>query len=468
MALSGTFSGTTANSRIKPTITWTAVQSVAGNYSDITATLTYSRTNTGYTTDGTWSGSITIGTQSFSAKKYIAVTYQSDTVAMTATARVHHDDYGALSVTISATGSINDSTLQDTVISKKVTLDTIPRASSIRAANAAIGSCATVVIARKNDSFTHTVAYSFGSLSGYMDAAGEPVDAPEKFSAVTVNFLLPESFYAQIPDAPSGVCRLTCCTYSGSTLIGEETADFTVTADPAVCSPTITGAAVDVNESTVALTGDAGKFVRFLSNALCTVEAAARHGASVAEIKVADMVITGNERLLEKVDTSQLQLQVTDTRGYTGSCTLELPLVPYVMLTNNAFVQRTDPTSGDAVLTLSGEGYGGSFGSVENVLTASCTVAGGEPVTVTLTPGADHRYFAQVPLQGLDYTCSHTLTVTVADSAVAVTKNLTVNRGIPVFDWGAEDFRFHVPVYVPALTLNGQSLADYIRTVVQS
>ena len=45
MALQGSFSGETSNDQITPTITWQATQSVIGNYSDITATLTYKRKN---------------------------------------------------------------------------------------------------------------------------------------------------------------------------------------------------------------------------------------------------------------------------------------------------------------------------------------------------------------------------------------------------------------------------------------
>ena len=63
MALSGAFTGTTGNQYIFPTIKWSAVQSQDGNYSDVTATLYYSRSNSGYTTSGTWSGGITIDGQ---------------------------------------------------------------------------------------------------------------------------------------------------------------------------------------------------------------------------------------------------------------------------------------------------------------------------------------------------------------------------------------------------------------------
>ena len=88
MALSGAFTGTTGNQHIFPTIKWSAVQSIDGNYSDVTATLYYSRSNSGYTTSGTWSGGITIDGQWTAGSRYIEVSYQSETLAMSATVRV--------------------------------------------------------------------------------------------------------------------------------------------------------------------------------------------------------------------------------------------------------------------------------------------------------------------------------------------------------------------------------------------
>ena len=89
MALSGAFTGTTGNQYIFPTIRWSAVQSQDGNYSDVTATLYYSRSNSGYTTSGTWSGGITIDGQWTAGSRHIEVSYQSGTLAMSATVRVY-------------------------------------------------------------------------------------------------------------------------------------------------------------------------------------------------------------------------------------------------------------------------------------------------------------------------------------------------------------------------------------------
>ena len=60
MALSGNFSGKTSNQYVKPTVYWWAVQNIEGNFSDVTGELRDSRTNTGYTTEGNFSGALYI------------------------------------------------------------------------------------------------------------------------------------------------------------------------------------------------------------------------------------------------------------------------------------------------------------------------------------------------------------------------------------------------------------------------
>lgn len=132
MALSGSFTGSTSNRYVQPKITWSATQDIAGNYSNVTATLTYSRTNSGYTTSGTWSGSITInGTTTATSNRQIYITQNSNTFAMSATVTVPHNADGSKSVTISCTGSIPAASLQSTSCSATVTLDSIPRQAYI-------------------------------------------------------------------------------------------------------------------------------------------------------------------------------------------------------------------------------------------------------------------------------------------------------------------------------------------------
>lgn len=457
--LEGILYGTTANARIKAELMWQAAQNIEENYSDITVTLTYSRTNSGYTTEGNWRGAITVGDQRFTGEKHIVITKDSQTVAMTATARIPHDAFGGCKVVISAEGRIVNpasSTLSSTTLSGEVTLDTIPRASTLSAPDGYIGSLVTVAVDRKSDSFTHRILYRFGALEGLIG---------EGLTAQQVEFFLPDSFYGEIPGEKSGACTLICQTYSGDTLIGVREAVFTAMADPLVCAPRLTVTAEDINPKTLSLTGDKTQFVRYLSTLSLRVDAQGQKGASITSLTAEDTLITGNGLVMENIHRDTLRIVATDSRGFTGEYMLQLPMLPYVVLSCNPAVSRVDPTSGDAILTLRGNVWSGSFPTGENALAAAYT-AGPNTGSVALEIGEDHTYFAEIPLSGMDYRQSHTVTVAVADSAMSVTQTVTLPRGIPVFHWGEADFQFHVPVDVPQLTISGEPLADYIRRVI--
>lgn len=467
MALQGSFSGKTANTRITPTITWKAVQSVVGNYSDITATLTYRRDND-YVTGGTWSGSLTIGTQKFTGKKTIRITDDTDAVAISATARVNHDQQGALTVTISATGAVAGSTLTGTQISGSVTLNTIARASTVNASDANIGSCATVVVSRKSSSFTHSIAYRFGQLSGYIDANGNITDTETKFSATTVNFLLPESFYLQIPNAPNGVCTLTCRTYTGSALVGTaQTCSFTATAPVDSCRPIVSGAVADCNPLTVALTGDDSVLVRYASHALCQMDAQSQQGATIALRRIGGVPIEADTLTLEQAAFDSIVFEAVDSRGYATACQVPVTQVDYIPLSCVCHVKRTAPTAPDAVLSLRGSCWKGNFGAAENALSVTVQVNEGEVLPVDIAVGADHQFDATVTLSGMDYRQSHAVKIIIGDKVSTLEQTLTVHKGVPVFDWGENDFQFHVPVDLPDLTIAGVPLADYIRSIVE-
>lgn len=331
--------------------------------------------------------------------------------------------------------------------SASVTLTHIPRASTIGATDANIGAGSVIAVSRKSTDYTHSIAYAFGGLAGYLTGDGGITDKETKFTATSIPFALPESFYYEIPNSPTGKCTLSCTTYLGSTQIGEkQTCVFTVTAAKDQCAPLVTAQAEDVNEATVALTGNPAVLVRYASDAKCTITATPRFGAAV-HAKTVEGVAVEDAVILPAKD--RYVFAATDSRGYTTSVTLTPKVIPYVILTCRATAKRDDPTSGKATLTVSGECYQGSFGAAENALTLRYRVGGGD--WVNLTPAfTDHTYTATAALTGLNYTQRHTITVEAADHLVTATAASTVEKGIPVFDWGEKDFTFHVPVNMNA------------------
>lgn len=342
--------------------------------------------------------------------------------------------------------------------SGQVKLTQILRESTISATDANIGAVSMIAVNRKSAAYTHSIRYTFGSLSGYIPADGGVSASEVKLSSTYIGWTLPESFYAQIPNAKSAKCTLTCKTYSGSTQIGSaKTCTLTCVASESSCAPQVTASVAASDAITATLTGSSTKLIRYCSDALCTISATVRNSATLKQKRIAGQVVDGTTRTIKAIEADAVTFDATDSRGYTTSVTLPVDLVPYVKLTCRASTARETPTGGKVMLYISGSWYNGSFGAADNTLTLKYKVDGASAwteVTPTLT---GNTYSAQVELTGVSYNETHTLSVAAADKLSTVQVSDTIKRGVPVFDWGEHDFEFHVPV-----SIENNPLADFI------
>ena len=425
--------------------------SIANNTKTIYWELRGKRTASGYVNAGGFKVVIDGDTVYDKSTDYRIELYNGTVVASGSKTFTHNGD-GTRSFGVSIQGGVYTYAVNCTG-SKTFTLDTIPRASSISCTTANIESKPTITISRASSSFTHTITYQFGTLTGTIAT---------KTSATSItSWTIPSSFYGQIPNAKTGRGTLTCTTYSGSTAIGTSTCDLNVTTDEAKCKPTVSGAVVDTNAATIALTGDKNTLVRYCSTALCTITATLNKSAGSIKAKtINNVAVSGNTLTIANVETGVFDFWAKDSREYPGTDKEVKTLVLYEKLTNNATVQRTDPTSGNATLTLEGNYFSGSFGATSNALTVKYRQGSGSYITVTPTISGN-EYTATVPLTGLDYTKSFTYEVVVSDKINTVSKTLTLQKGIPVFDWGESDFAFNVPVKIDGtLTIGGQTITE--------
>lgn len=385
--------------------------------------------------------------------------YNATWVLLSGSTTVSHGADGALNMTYSATvtpwNNGNQYTPPTLTVSGSMALTNIPRASTIAATSAYIGDATTITVDKKSTQFYHSIHYQFGTLSGYLASTTGAVSEEDfRLGGTTIVFPIPSSFYAQIPNSPSGVCTLTCKTYSGNTQIGNaETATFTVTANPARCSPVVSATAKDTNAATLALTGNEKTFVSGKSNVQCSISASGQGGATIRELYVNGTKISGNTYTLNGIATKAITVRAVDSRGYPKEYTIPgLSLVAYVPVSYTAVAKRTDPTNGEAQLTVSGKWFAGNFGAVSNTLTAQYQIDGGAWIPFTpSTTGGDIQ--ATIPLSGKNYLRSYTIHVKLSDKFAANTKKVILQKGTPVFDWGENDFRFNVPVSIMGSTL---------------
>lgn len=444
---------------------WSATQDISGNYSDVYVYAGMWKTD-GYLSS---SNSPTSGTITINGTSYGLIGYQQfkdEVCIFEDTIRIYHDDDGSKSFSISLTcygqpgTSLSGYTLSG---SGSFDLDQIPRASSFAATDAAIGSVSTITIYRESNNIYHRIKAVFGSVSGYVTNKGEFSYSPDTITGTSVAFTIPPHFYYAIPKAKKGTCTLTLYALSGSEVIGDPvTTTIEITTVESRCNPTLTISLTHDNADTAELTGSNTAYIRGYSDAKCTVKATGRFGATISKIWTNGEYTDNKDGTytVSPVNSETITFYAQDSRGYTGQVSTQVTLVPYVVLTNSASAGRPNPTDGSAFIQFQGQYFDDSFGAVRNTLSLKYKIeypdgsldASWKTVSPTLS---DDSYYAYVSLSRFDYTKAYKVHTLVKDRLITVEKTVILKQGIPVFDWGRNDFAFHVPVY-----MNGNAIHD--------
>lgn len=346
-----------------------------------------------------------------------------------------------------------------------ITLPTIPRASTVSATDANIGSVSSIYINAKSSAFSHGLLVTFGSLNFYLDGNGNPSSSYVTFMQRTVPFRLPDSFYAQIPNAATGKVTLTLWTHTDKDhYFDPETTTFTATAAAALCAPTVSATCQDTNEKTVALTGNADALVRYASTASGSLSVAARNSASIKRITVAgrEVPLNATSYSITNVETNKVTVTATDSRGYSTTQTIEKTLVPYVQLTCNILrANRPVPSSNEAQIEIAGQYFAGNFGAADNTLTLKYQNPSGDWVAVTPTiDTAKNTYTASITVPDLDYRQAFSIPVQAEDKLFTATNTAQIMAGVPSFYWTKEFFQLNVP-----LRLNGENILSKVYPV---
>ena len=451
MALSGSFTSskwrnnsTGSNSWL--VFSWTATQSVDKNSSTISWTLKGARDVTGYVNAGGFKVAIDSTVVYSKSTDYRIEMYNGTTIASGTRTLAHNSD-GSRSFSVSIQGGIYYYDVNCTG-SYTFTIDSIGTASTITCNEAEIGTCPSISIKSASNVYTHTVTYSFGSLSGTI--------ASNTSATKITDWKIPDSFYTQIPSAKAGRGELICTTYKGDKQIGKSSCVLFVGTSSAKCTPNITFSVKDVNTITSNLTGDSNVLVRYKSIARCYASAKAKNSASVGLVKVNNIDVTGNEYTDLVPETGAFDIYAEDSRGYYNTLSTTQPLGEDVRLTSNIKKRRIDPLGGRAEIEVSGNFFNGSFGKEDNRLLVYYSNGDGYNLSGVPTISGN-SYSVTISLDGLDYTQSFDYDIVVEDRLERIEKTATIKRGVPVFDWGENDFAFHVPV-----SFDGATMTDFV------
>lgn len=356
-------------------------------------------------------------------------------------------------------------------VSVTATLPAIARKSSVTATDAYIGAASTIVINKSNSAYTSTLSYRYDGQSTYTEIVS-------KTTATQYGWTIPEAAYQLIPNSREIKIYIRCETFNGSTSMGTSETYLTASVRESTNAPEVSATAQDVNTKATALTGASTTLIKGVSNLRVQTTATAKNGASVTSVRVTCGGISGSgaDVTLNAVESSTVTVTVTDSRGLTTAVQLTgLSMVEYIPLTLNPTVQRESAGSDVVSVNATGNFFSGSFGAVTNTLTVKVRVKpdGGTygDYTEITASSVGNTYTASGEVSGVSYTTVNDIEVTAYDKIYTEGKTAVyrVNKGVPVFDWGENDFNFNVPVNINgALTINSQPLslgADYVTEI---
>ena len=396
------------------------------------------------------------GVEVYSGGTYSNITDYQDRTFASAVLKIAHTPDGSKSFTVSGFSGWIYASGNTYASSQTFTLPTIPRASSVSCSTANIGSNATITINRASTSFTHTLTYSFGSLSGTIAT---------KTSSTNISWTIPTTFYGQIPNSKSGTGTITCDTYSGSTLIGSKSTSFTATVSESASKPTLNPTAVDSNTTTTALTGNSSKFIKYYSNASVATGAQARNSATLKSQKITcgAKSITSASGTINAVESGSFTFSATDSRGYTTTQTLNKTLIEYIKLTCSLNA-GAPTTAGVATLKISGNYWDGTFGKVANTLTVQYRYKAqggsyGSWTTVSATK-SNNTYNATATISGLNYQTTYVFQARAVDKLATINTDEQARRTTPIFDWSKNDFNVNGD-----FTVNGETTITGATTI---
>lgn len=234
-------------------------------------------------------------------------------------------------------------------------------------------------------------------------------------------------------------------------------------------NPIITAAVEDTNETTIALTGDKNKLVKYHSNAKATMSVTAQKGAAIDEslyiIRNGDNSAYTTSCIFEEVESNQFTFSAEDSRGNIGTASIELPMVDYTKLTCNIADNRPDAL-GNVNVVCSGNYFNGDFGAANNELTVQYrygltggSLSGWTNMSVTIT-GNSYTAYASLKIPNFVQTQFYSFETRAIDLLDTVTSDESAVKSIPIFHWGENDFVFEVPVTFNAGVVGATSTTD--------
>ena len=369
------FSGMALANKVITGISITAVSQAAGYGASHTKTVyvrksnyqntSASATGAGYAGDalGTFTGSFYNNTTTVSITGSLLTNLAAYFAAGNTTITIYNPS------PVESSHGYSNNYLQWSSVTMTVTYTEAASVPTVSSSSVNLGSAVTISTNRLTTSATHTLTYAFGSTSGTIaTGVGDSVSWTPGLALA-----------AQIPNATSGLCTITCKTFVSGTETGSSSVTLTLNV-PSSVVPSISG--VTTAEATSGIAAQFGGYVRTRSKLSVAISASGSQGSTVSSYRTTldNVTYTASSftsNTLNTAGTLTLTVTVTDSRGRTATTSKSITVLDYSPPSLTAFRAERCNTDGSAAQmdgTRVRVSLAGSVSSVGSRNTISCAV----------------------------------------------------------------------------------------------
>ena len=426
----------TNNQYVKYTITITENStSVENNTSNVTVSVKFFRTNTGYETYGTGKVYCTIdGTQYTSSVGLSQKITNSGIVLFTKTLNIKHGTDGSKTLSVSSHISLDlsGSTLSSSSQSYSHALTKIARNSTISSVTSSVevngtNKC-TVEISRAVSSYTHKVTWKIGSYSYTASDVG-----------TSTSYAIPTTWMNAIPNATSGTATVTVTTYSGSTKIGSTVSKNFTLKIPSSIVPSVSATLAMVNGT---VPSSWGIYVQGKSKCTITPSSSGSYSSTIKTItitggtngKYSKSMTTAaawTTATLAESGTISFTIKATDSRNRSASITKSITVYEYKTPSISAVTAQrciSNGTLNDDGTYLSVSVPTSSYSTCNGKNSRTLTVMYKESSATSWSTAANVSSTASViGAGGISTSKSYNVRFTITDAFTSVTKDVTVS-----------------------------------------
>lgn len=342
-------SATSGGGYIQGAIDWYATPNIEGNYTELLLKIFVRKRPSSLTTSttGTWSFTYGISGNTKSYTNYTSV-LTSWVYLGSRTIKVEHENDGTASVTIkgSVYGPSGTSYSGKTSSgSQTITLETIPRASSVSLSTSSVevGDTISATITRASSSFTHTVEFY---INDSYKKTYKDVGTSQSFKVPIVGT---SDWLSAMPNSTSCTAYCKVTTYNGSTQIGDAVVQSFTVKVPSGITPRIVRMNSRPTPAITLTTGDGvGMLVQNKNKLEINLEGEPGSGSKIKSytlsgpslskaVTTSDSSYSCTTGIITTAGKLTYEITITDTRGRYSKETIETYAYEYFLPSLSSF-----------------------------------------------------------------------------------------------------------------------------------